>query len=347
MDSLKDNYSNGILNYNDSLNYCTSILPNVSRSFAIGIEFLSGELKKSVLVGYLLCRIIDTIEDDFNIDNKLKESYLINFIKCFSSENESVVYSHIGNILKGDEYHVDLVKNTDKVFHIYYSLSKNTQKILKNWISEMSKGMVLFINRYPKGIRISTLAEYQEYCYYVAGTVGHLLTELWKEYGFFISNKKYLIMKKNSAIFGETLQTINILKDIKWDAQNENSIYIPLELLKEQKICHESMLLYNSESKTINAIKIIFSLAHKNLKTSLIYLKSIPIINFRIRFFCIFPLLLALATLNKLERSENIINPEKTIKVSRSEVNKIKIYSIIASFSNFLLNKVINKIMKF
>ena len=45
-----------------------------------------------------------------------------------------------------------------------------------------SLGMRKFVLLYPHGIRIQTLEEYKEYCYYVAGTVGYLLTDLWHEH---------------------------------------------------------------------------------------------------------------------------------------------------------------------
>lgn len=338
MDSVKIDDRNFSINYNESLDYCKSILPNVSRSFAIGINFLTGELQKSVLVGYLLCRIIDTIEDDRYLDLDVKKQHLIKFVDCFDDFGETIKYKKIANVLNGDKYHIDLVKNVDKVFHIYFKLSKNSQEILRRWVTEMSKGMALFINRYPLGIRIVSLAEYKEYCYYVAGTVGYLLTELWKEYGVLIDKKSFDMMYKNSAIFGEALQTVNILKDIAWDAKGENSIYIPAEILQKYGVSQETMLNESLKEIVETAVKEIILLAYQDLEISLQYLKSIPKMNFRIRFFCIFPLLLAFATLRKLESSTNIINPERVIKVSRNEVKKVKIYSIFACLFNFLLN---------
>ncbi|APJ05056.1 hypothetical protein AXG55_02925 [Silvanigrella aquatica] len=344
---MKYQHNNVQISYHESLNYCLSILPNVSRSFAIGIQFLSGELRKSVLVGYLLCRIIDTIEDDRYLDLNLKEQYLNRFLNCFDDIKETYTYSKVSSELQGDPYHLDLVKNTHRVFEVYTSLSKNTQNILKNWVSEMSKGMSLFVNRYPKGIRIVSLDEYKEYCYYVAGTVGYLLTDLWKEYGSFINENVYNKMQKNSVIFGEALQTVNILKDIKWDAQNENSIYIPLNILKKYGVNHESLLNISSQENAEKAVREILILAQQDLQISVDYLKSIPKMNFRIRFFCIFPLFLAFATLRELDKSRSILSSEKVIKVSRLEVKKIKKYSLFASLSNKYLDRAVTKILKF
>ncbi|MCU0627289.1 MAG: squalene/phytoene synthase family protein, partial [Gemmatimonadaceae bacterium] len=40
-----------------------AILPRVSRTFALSVRVLPGDLGRAVLAAYLLCRIADTIED--------------------------------------------------------------------------------------------------------------------------------------------------------------------------------------------------------------------------------------------------------------------------------------------
>jgi farnesyl-diphosphate farnesyltransferase len=346
MNTRKSNDLQIELNYTESLNYCLNILPNVSRSFAIGIQFLSGELRKSVLVGYLLCRIIDTVEDDLSLSILQKEHYLKKFIDCFKSFEECTAYTKIAENLSGDKNHIQLVANSHRVFHLYFSLSQTTQLTLTRWVCEMAKGMISFIKRYPNGIRLATLDEYKEYCYYVAGTVGHLLTDLWKEYGSRVSINVFNKLQSNASIFGEALQTVNILKDIAWDAKQENSIYIPSDILKKYGVSHEVMLNENLKTETQNAVREILNLAYNDIDISINYLKNIPAFNFRIRFFCIFPLFLAIATLKKIQNSKNILTPEHVIKVSRSEVKKIKIYSILCALSNFFIDRSVKKICK-
>jgi phytoene/squalene synthetase len=41
----------------------------------------------------------------------------------------------------------------------------------------------------------------------------------------------YARLLEDCEPFGEALQSVNILKDIAWDAERENSIYVPSELL--------------------------------------------------------------------------------------------------------------------
>ena len=84
-----------------------------------------------------------------------------------------------------------------------------------------------FIRRYPHGIHLQTIEEFREYCYYVAGTVGHLLTDLWKFYSPRIDEKVYHVLDNLSNAFGEGLQTVNILKDIANDIKEENAVFIP------------------------------------------------------------------------------------------------------------------------
>ena len=42
---------------------CYALLPKVSRTFALNIRILPGELRRAVTTAYLLFRLADTIED--------------------------------------------------------------------------------------------------------------------------------------------------------------------------------------------------------------------------------------------------------------------------------------------
>ncbi|HLV08896.1 MAG TPA: squalene/phytoene synthase family protein, partial [Halanaerobiales bacterium] len=49
--------------------FCRSILPGVSRSFALTIPVLDGELYRPVLINYLIDRLLDNFEDELDRDN--------------------------------------------------------------------------------------------------------------------------------------------------------------------------------------------------------------------------------------------------------------------------------------
>jgi farnesyl-diphosphate farnesyltransferase len=44
----------------DARRFCELVLPAVSRTFAIGIRVLPGDLGRAVLTSYLICRLADT-----------------------------------------------------------------------------------------------------------------------------------------------------------------------------------------------------------------------------------------------------------------------------------------------
>lgn len=302
--------------------YCRSILPAVSRSFALGIQVLRGQVHLCVLVGYLLCRIADTIEDDVSLLREQKCTSLQNLSDCFDDVSQRSVFGAISSLLQCDTHHSSLVKQASRVFSVFDSLSKNSQLILKKWIMEMIRGMMDFTKRYPQGIRIKNIEEYQEYCYFVAGTVGHMLTDLWGEYGYFISQKKQLSLHQKAGLFGEALQSVNILKDAASDFKNANAVFIPKDQYEAQDV-----------SKLI-------ALTEQNLQAALEYVYEIPYINFNARFFCIFPLLMAFATMKYLKSSAGILLHTTTpIKVPRQETKQIYKRSFAASLSNRLLLK--------
>ena len=58
---------------NQNIEYCCTILPQVSRTFAPTIRMLPGSLNLTVMVAYLLCRIADTVEDEKCLTKREKQ----------------------------------------------------------------------------------------------------------------------------------------------------------------------------------------------------------------------------------------------------------------------------------
>src|SRR6185503_15265491 len=147
----------------------------------------------------------------------------------------------------------------------FFSLPKGTQRHVRHWVREMIAGMKKFVLAYPHGIRIQTLPEYKEYCYYVAGTVGYLLTDLWHEHSPSIGKRQYAVLRERCREFAEALQTVNILKDVARDAEHENSIYIPEQLLREHGSAHATILAPDRAQETRKALGVMTELAWRDL----------------------------------------------------------------------------------
>ncbi|HYW52220.1 MAG TPA: squalene/phytoene synthase family protein, partial [Gemmatimonadaceae bacterium] len=103
--------------------WCRDLLPRVSRTFALSVRVLPGELGRAVLAAYLLCRIADTIEDAPQLDAELKAATLDRFLHCFDDPATATALAADLAGWPGDAAHVELSGGTDRVFALFQSLS--------------------------------------------------------------------------------------------------------------------------------------------------------------------------------------------------------------------------------
>lgn len=314
--------------------FCNRILPAVSRTFAISIRLLPGELGRSVLVAYLLCRIADTVEDDKGLDAEAKARLLDKMLASFDSADATAEFQNASADVNGDPAHIELVQHSEDVFAVWRDLPLDSGAIVRRWVEEMARGMRKVVLEYPRGIRLQTLEQYREYCYYVAGTVGFMLTDLWHEHSGAVNDRVYEKLKTNARAFGEALQTVNILKDVAVDAIRENSIYVPEELLRANGSSHALILDPKYETANHAAIASLITLAWKNLDEARDYLLDVPRRALAVRLFCILPLLYAYATLRELTGSRAMLQPGGNVKITRKEVRALMFAGMLAAPSN-------------
>ena len=332
---------------NRSLSICIDILPKVSRTFAISILHLKGSLRTAVITSYLLCRIADTIEDDSSspVEERTKLFRLLDH----SLENEEAFHSFTtlaSQTLAGDKSHLDLINKAEHVFVLHRSLEMKIQKLINRWVSEMIKGMNEFIVRYPKGIHLQTLDEYKQYCYYVAGTVGHLLTDLWKFYSPRINDKRYQTLDQLSDAFGEGLQTVNILKDIAVDVEEENAVFLPEISLRSQGSSHGKILDPTHLKHNQIVVRDMINLAREDFDKAMQYYCSLPRSALSIKRFCVLPLLFAIATLRELSNSSAMLQSGGRVKIRRKEVKLFVILSPFIIWSNRTVRWLANRTRK-
>ena len=317
--------------------FCQDILPSVSRTFAVSIRLLPGELGSAVRTAYLLCRIADTVEDAPELAADDKATLLDDLATCFDDATAVAPFVDRAAKVTGDAAHLRLVQNAAFVFESYSRLPDATRRHVRRWVTEMISGMRKFVLLYPNGIRIQSLDEYREYCYYAAGTVGYLLTDLWHEHSPSISRRRYEVLRERSRAFAEALQTVNILKDVVRDAERENSIYIPEQLLREAGSAHALILSGDRVEQNRAALGQLIQLAWRDLDQPTAYLLDIPRRAPSIRRFCALPLLFAHATLRDLTRTPGALVRREAVKISRAEVKALMLLSTTLVYSNRLL----------
>ncbi len=330
----------------DAARFCEYVLPAVSRTFALGIRVLPGYLGQAVLDAYLLCRMADTVEDAPGIAPDVKSVLFREMLAGF--DDQTAVARFIAGVqsLPGEPAHLALVHHADLVFAHFAALPQKTREVVVTWVTEMVVGMDKFVHRYPDGIRIQTLDEYKEYCYYVAGTVGYMLTDLWFEHAPSIGKERYAILRERCRAFAEALQTVNILKDVAVDAEKENSIYVPEELLRAHGSTQGRILAPDLLVKNREALGRLIDLAWHDLEEARTYLLLIPRRAVSIRLFCLLPLLFAYATMRDLVQSTAMLKPGGTVKISRREVKALLMAGPMLVMSNSGVRRLVERVRR-
>src|SRR5258705_8394745 len=86
--------------------FCREILPAVSRTFALSIRLLPGDLGNAVRDAYLICRIADTIEDEPRISAEEKAALFDSLSAAFSGPEAALEFTSRASLLTGDPAHV-------------------------------------------------------------------------------------------------------------------------------------------------------------------------------------------------------------------------------------------------
>ena len=132
----------------DDWNYCVTTLPKVSRTFALNISVLKGDLHKSILVAYLFCRTIDTVEDAYKLDASLKIQLLLRFASILQdTKNRSAAldqWTKHASVVDGSPTDIDLLQKIRRVFNIFESLQENHKQQIISSVCTMAQGMAYF-----------------------------------------------------------------------------------------------------------------------------------------------------------------------------------------------------------
>jgi farnesyl-diphosphate farnesyltransferase len=301
-------------NHNSDLAYQKAILGSVSRTFALTIPLLPPAIEAVVGNTYLLCRIVDTIEDAAELSPAEKQDLSKLFleavlgaipVEAFVSPCLEALknYSNINEL--------DLIAHTPTVLRILHTFPDEDRAAIGRCVSIMSDGMSHFHGRQTQeGLR--DLAEFEEYCYVVAGVVGELLTSIFSNYspGF----AKCIKGHEHLAIdFGQALQMTNILKDSPEDRARGVS-WKPASMSQTE----------------------LLKIAYEKLQDSMSYILLIPGNESGMRRFCFLAFGLAVMTLEKIAARKEF-NNKSEVKLSRNTVWIFYAFTKIAASNAFLM----------
>lgn len=199
-------------------------LERVSRSFAVCIAELDEPLREHVSLTYLLCRILDSVEDSAWASSEEQKSQFSELIHFFETPPSSgTVAAWVKKMpLDLPEGEKLLLADTHSLIQDYHEIPAEVRSILQGPLLTMARGMAAVLaKKTSRDLRLKNILELNHYCFFVAGVVGEILTRLVSHhYRPPMAPLKSLSAQiLESLHFGMFLQKVNILKDQAEDTQ--------------------------------------------------------------------------------------------------------------------------------
>lgn len=311
---------------NDDRKWCHEAIQEVSRTFAVTVDTLEEPMATRICLGYLLCRIADTIEDAGHIPPAEKTELLRSYGRAIDPDEDTDIEAFVS---KAEPWQPSpgegssdwiVVGEAVRVHATFRALPVGIRDAIIPPVLELVGGMATFVDRYAEagGLRIETPEELEHYCYYAAGTVGYLITNLLTRNG--VSATQRRILYETAEEFGLLLQLVNIAKDVYDDYTEENNVYLPATWLREVGVPQEHVVSPTYSEGTATVVERTTRRAKAFLDDAQRYLTAMPVAEGNTIAAWSVPFLLAVGTLRELSERPGDALTDRGVKVSRQEV---------------------------
>jgi len=316
--------------------WVAATLPKVSRTFALTIRLLPGALEHPVAVAYLLCRIADTIEDSAALRASEKSALLDEFRSAIGGGTTPGLARAFAGAATDDER---LARDAEVALTAFRRLPAPMQARIRPHVEEMCGGMAEFARARGDRTGLYTLPDLgslDRYCYFVAGTVGHLLTGLFGDHLRGIDGERRERLTALATSFGLGLQLTNIIKDIAADRER-GWCFVPAELCRAHGFDPEELLEAGHRRAAQAAMEVLIAKARAHLDDAVTYCTLLPRSAYGVRMFCLLAVNLAIRTLRLAAHDPRLLDPTEKLKITRGEVRATLAMTALTAPSNRLL----------
>jgi farnesyl-diphosphate farnesyltransferase len=318
--------------------YQDEILPHVSRTFALTIPQLPAALSVPVTSAYLLCRIADTIEDEPALTPPETLDFLQRFSAIVAGRGDPQALARDLKQRLTDRTLAterDLVANMDRVTRVMAGLSPPQRAAIQRCVELMCYGMPRFqFNSSLRGLARSS--DLDDYCYYVAGVVGEMLTDLFCDYSPEIAQRRAPLAAL-AASFAQGLQMTNILKDV-WEDRSRGACWLPQEVFTRHGVDLAQVSAQTTDARFSAGMNELVAIAHAHLRNALDYTLLIPGKEKGIRRFCLWAIGLAILTLRKIAHNPGFTAGAQ-VKVKRSAVKTTVVMTNLFVSNDWMLRR--------
>lgn len=298
---------------------CWSILPNVSRSFALCIRILPRPLNDQMMLSYLVFRVIDTVEDS-HAPLSLKKRMFSEFLSLLSARKANGVAAGAcakRMLAKLDyTYEKELLEALPDLVKAHFSLPAGARRAILKRARVMAKGMCEFQEK-----PIETFADQDRYSYYVAGIIGHLFNDLL-EFNRIITRQLKRRLSRFARQFGLALQKVNILRDIADDIAADRH-YWPKRVLAKYGLTYGNLCSAGNREKALAVLREQIADARRYIDAAMQYIMLLPKNALQVRMFCLIPLFMAIESYVKCMNNAEVFEAGRKVKITREQVSDI------------------------
>ena len=327
------------------------ILKGVSRSFYLTIRVLPANMRQPVAVAYLLARAADTISDTRALPPHERLEKLLAFRALvqggghFDMLRATEISRIVSGVRGGGEgaspAETALLGSADSIFALLDELPESDLARVSSVVVTLTRGMELDLTTFPAEdsgavAALQTAEELDCYTYLVAGCVGGFWTLVATAHEPRLSRWDAKGMSEAGIRFGKALQLTNVLRDVPRDLRN-GRCYLPEPELYRVGLSPTDLLEPGNSGRARPVLTPWIRKALEYFDAAEAYLLATPRRCMRLRLAELWPILLGLATLEKLARNEEWLNPDRPSRVRRRWVYGMMARSLVAAPSDALL----------
>jgi farnesyl-diphosphate farnesyltransferase len=319
-----------------------SLLKEVSRSFYLTLRVLPAPIRPQIALAYILARATDTVADTVlvSVERRLE---LLRALRtavqqaAADFEYQPPDFADLAaaqpDPTRGSAAERILLQRVGDALQALKHFAPDDRRRIRDLIDIISSGQELDLTRFADAsaeriVALETDSDLNDYTYRVAGCVGEFWTEMCRAHLFPEASLDRAFLGESGVRFGRGLQLVNILRDLPKDL-GSGRCYIPAQRLLELGMSPADLVNPGSIGTFRPLYDEYLSRAEELLMAGWFYAKALPNGHVRVRLACAWPVLIGLKTLARLKKV-NILDPRSARKVSRSEVRRLILRSIVS-----------------
>lgn len=317
----------------------TTLLKGVSRAFYLSLRLLPADLREPIGLAYLLARAADTIADTPLIPPDRRLSHLRAFRARLAGESagESVDMS----AACANPQERALLQALPDAFALLETLNACDRERTHAVVLTLTRGMEIDLTVFPpaecgKVTALKTREQLDDYVYHIAGCVGEFWTEISMAHTPALGDWDAARMSALGVRFGSALQLTNILRDAPKDLRI-GRCYLPQSELERVGLCAADLLDARNAARARPLLVWGIRTALTDFAAAERYILAIPRRCLRLRLAALLPVLIGLATLALLARTDRWLSPAAPLKMPRRSVYAVLIAALICGRSNRML----------